>query len=31
MERITIKDSAGNVVTMDALREASEQEHSHEH
>ncbi|NLU81105.1 trigger factor [Micromonospora sp. HNM0581] len=31
MERITIKDAAGNVVTMDALREASEQEHSEEH
>ena len=31
LERITIKDSAGNEVTMDALREASEQEHAHEH
>ncbi len=31
LERITIKDSAGNEVTMDALREAGEQEHAHEH
>ncbi|GIJ30678.1 trigger factor [Micromonospora qiuiae] len=31
MERITIKDAAGNVVGLDALREASEAEHGHEH
>ncbi|PZG12091.1 trigger factor [Micromonospora craterilacus] len=31
MERITIKDSAGNEVSLDALREAGEQEHAHEH
>ncbi|GGM48658.1 trigger factor [Micromonospora sonchi] len=31
MERITIKDAAGNVVSLDALREASEAEHGHEH
>ncbi|BCJ60735.1 trigger factor [Micromonospora endophytica] len=31
MERITIKDEAGNVVSLDALREASEAEHGHEH
>ncbi|SCE96947.1 trigger factor [Micromonospora coriariae] len=31
MERITIKDSAGNEVTLDALRAANEAEHNHEH
>ncbi|MEV6816326.1 trigger factor [Micromonospora sp. NPDC051296] len=31
MERITIKDSAGAEVSLDALREAGEQEHAHEH
>ncbi|MFY1617253.1 trigger factor [Micromonospora sp. WMMD736] len=31
MERITIKDSAGNPVTLDALRAANEAEHNHEH
>ncbi|TCB91660.1 trigger factor [Micromonospora zingiberis] len=31
MERITIKDSAGNQISLDALREASEAEHAHEH
>ncbi|MEV4660282.1 trigger factor [Micromonospora sp. NPDC049301] len=31
MERITIKDSAGNEVTLDALRAANEAEHNHDH
>ncbi|GGO07949.1 trigger factor [Micromonospora parathelypteridis] len=31
MERITIKDSAGNEVTLDALRAANEAEHNHAH
>ncbi|MET8310014.1 MULTISPECIES: trigger factor [unclassified Micromonospora] len=31
MERIKIKDSAGNEVTLDALRAANEAEHNHEH
>ncbi|AEB46794.1 MULTISPECIES: trigger factor [Micromonospora] len=31
MERITIKDTAGNEISLDALREASEAEHGHEH
>ncbi|WP_433529536.1 trigger factor [Micromonospora sp. CA-263727] len=31
MERVTIKDSAGNTVSLDALREAGEAEHAHEH
>ncbi|MFF0369853.1 trigger factor [Micromonospora sp. NPDC005087] len=31
MERITIKDSAGNEITLDALRAANEAEHNHEH
>jgi len=31
MERIKIKDSAGNEVTLDALRAESEAEHNHEH
>ncbi|MEV1333936.1 trigger factor [Micromonospora costi] len=31
MERITIKDAAGNEVTLDALRAASEAEHDHDH
>ncbi|MFC0502973.1 trigger factor [Micromonospora costi] len=31
MERITIKDAAGNEVTLDALRAASEAEHNHDH
>ncbi|MEV6695361.1 trigger factor [Micromonospora sp. NPDC051196] len=31
MERITIKDTAGNQISLDALREASEAEHGHEH
>ncbi|NJP35879.1 trigger factor [Micromonospora thermarum] len=31
MERITIKDTAGNEVSLDALRAESEAEHDHEH
>ncbi|MET8090315.1 trigger factor [Micromonospora sp. NPDC005220] len=31
MERITIKDSAGNAITLDALRAANEAEHNHDH
>ncbi|MET8280861.1 trigger factor [Micromonospora sp. NPDC005174] len=31
MERISIKDAAGNPVTLDALRAANEAEHNHEH
>lgn len=31
MERITIKDTAGNEVTLDALRAANEAEHQHDH
>ncbi|MGC5290471.1 trigger factor [Micromonospora sp. DT231] len=31
MERIAIKDSAGNEVTLDALRAANEAEHNHDH
>ncbi|WP_433387042.1 trigger factor [Micromonospora sp. KLBMP9576] len=31
MERIKIKDAAGNEVTLDALRAADEAEHNHEH
>ncbi|MEH0929446.1 trigger factor [Micromonospora sp. CPCC 205558] len=31
MERITIKDSAGNGITLDALRAANEAEHNHDH
>ena len=31
MERITIKDAAGNAVSLDALRAANEAEHNHEH
>jgi len=31
MERITMKDAAGNPISMDAIREANEAEHNHEH
>ncbi|GAB4106020.1 trigger factor [Micromonospora taraxaci] len=31
MERITIKDAAGNGITLDALRAANEAEHNHQH
>ncbi|MET8044679.1 trigger factor [Micromonospora sp. NPDC005215] len=31
MERITIKDAAGNGITLDALRAANEAEHNHDH
>ncbi|MFC3500872.1 trigger factor [Micromonospora krabiensis] len=31
MERITIKDAAGNEVSLDALRAANEAEHHHDH
>ncbi|WFE29838.1 trigger factor [Solwaraspora sp. WMMD791] len=31
MERITMKDSAGNPISMDAIREANEAEHDHGH
>ncbi|ROO61789.1 trigger factor [Micromonospora sp. Llam0] len=31
MERITMKDAAGNPISMDAIREANEAEHDHEH
>lgn len=31
MERVKIKDTAGNEVTLDALREENEAEHAHDH
>ena len=31
MERVKIKDSAGNEVNLDALRESEEHEHAHDH
>ncbi|MET8267922.1 trigger factor [Micromonospora arida] len=31
MEKITIKDAAGNGITLDALRAANEAEHNHDH